>query len=81
MSISTERCRKRSLRPDPDPAAGVVIEPKLHEQRHNYLVLQLQAYASGERRNDLFARMRTIATRLTQTEINGLAAYYAAGFR
>jgi cytochrome c553 len=58
-----------------------VIEPKLHEQGHNYLVLQLQAYASGERRNDLLARMRTIATRLTQTEINGLAAYYAAGFR
>ena len=34
--------------------------------------------ASGERR---LCAQRAIATQLTPTEINGLAAYYAAGFR
>ena len=49
--------------------------------RHEYLVKQLQLYASGERRNDVYARMRTIAARLTPAEIEGLSAYYRAGFR
>jgi hypothetical protein len=38
-------------------------------------------YAAGERRNDVYGRMRTIAAKLTPTEIDGLAAYYRAGFR
>jgi cytochrome c553 len=38
-------------------------------------------YASGERRNDVYGRMRTIASQLTPAEINGLARYYRAGFR
>ena len=42
---------------------------------------QLKLYASGERRNDVYARMRTIAAQLTDEEIRGLAAYYRAGFR
>jgi hypothetical protein len=32
-------------------------------------------------RNDVYARMRTIAAQLTAQEIDGLAAYYRAGFR
>jgi len=64
------------------PGAGGPIEtPILHEQGSSYLVLQLQAYASGERRNDVYARMRAIAARLSATEMKGLAGYYAAGFR
>jgi hypothetical protein len=37
-------------------------------------------YASGERRNDVYARMRIIAAKLTPSEIEGLATYYRAGF-
>jgi hypothetical protein len=38
-------------------------------------------YASGERRNDVYARMRVIAAQLTPREIDGLSRYYSAGFR
>jgi cytochrome c553 len=38
-------------------------------------------FASGERRNDVYGRMRIIATRLTDREIAGLAAYYRAGLK
>jgi cytochrome c553 len=64
------------------PGSGGPIEtPILAEQHREYLVQQLQLYASGQRRNDVYARMRTIAARLTPSEIEGLAAYYRAGFR
>src|SRR6476620_11658585 len=62
-------------------AAGPIEAPILSEQRTEYLVAQLKAYASGERRNDVYGRMRTIASQLTDAEINGLAAYYRAGFK
>jgi cytochrome c553 len=38
-------------------------------------------FASGQRRNDVYGRMRAIAAKLTDAESNGLAAYYRAGFR
>jgi cytochrome c553 len=64
------------------PGSGGPIEtPILAEQHREYLVLQLQMYASGQRRNDVYARMRTIAAKLTPAEIDGLATYYRAGFR
>jgi len=64
------------------PGSGGPIEtPILSEQRSEYLVQQLKLYASGQRRNDVYGRMRTIASQLTDTEINGLAGYYRAGFR
>jgi cytochrome c553 len=64
------------------PGAGGPIEaPILSEQERDYLILQLTRYASGERRNDVYGRMRTIAAKLTPTEIDGLARYYRAGFR
>jgi len=64
------------------PGSGGPIEaPILSEQGRDYLVLQLKMYASGDRRNDVYGRMRTIASRLTPAEIDGLAAYYRAGFR
>ena len=62
-------------------AGGPIETPVLAEQREEYIVQQLKLYASGERRNDVYARMRTIAARLTDGEIEGLAAYYRAGFR
>jgi cytochrome c553 len=64
------------------PGSGGPIEtPILAEQGQEYIALQLKMYASGERRNDVYGRMRTIAARLTPAEINGLAAYYRAGFK
>src|SRR5215813_9509222 len=62
-------------------AGGPIEAPVLAEQGQNYLALQLTAYATGERRNDVYARMRTIAAQLTPSEIDGLSRYYAAGFR
>jgi cytochrome c553 len=53
----------------------------LAEQRQEYLTAQLKMFASAERRNDVYGRMRNIAAKLTEGEINGLALYYRAGFR
>jgi cytochrome c553 len=64
------------------PGSGGPIEtPILAEQGEEYLVVQLKSYASGERRNDVYGRMRFIAAQLTEAEISGLARYYRAGFR
>jgi cytochrome c553 len=62
-------------------AGGPIETPVLAEQWSEYLAQQLTLFASGERRNDVYARMRTISPKLTQVEIHGLAAYYRAGFR
>jgi cytochrome c553 len=62
-------------------AGGPIEAPVLAEQRSEYLIDELKAYASAKRRNDVYARMRTIAAKLTDAEIQGLAGYYAAGFR
>src|SRR5262249_49727386 len=64
------------------PGSGGPIEaPILSEQGRDYLAQQLRMYASGERRNDVYARMRVIAAQLTPGEIDGLSRYYSAGFR
>jgi len=64
------------------PGSGGPIEaPILAEQGRDYLAQQLRMYASGERRNDVYARMRVIAAKLTPGEIDGLSRYYSAGFR
>jgi cytochrome c553 len=64
------------------PGSGGPIEtPILSEQVREYLAQQLRMYASGERRNDVYARMRVIAAKLTPAEIDGLSRYYSAGFR
>jgi cytochrome c553 len=62
-------------------AGGPIETPVLAEQRAEYLMQQLKLYASGERRNDVYARMRTIASKLSSSEIEGVAAYYRAGFK
>src|ERR1043166_5975287 len=62
-------------------AGGPIETPVLAEQWAEYIAQQLRLYASGERRNDVYARMRTIASRLTADETNGLAGYSRAGFK
>jgi cytochrome c553 len=49
--------------------------PNLAGQQAAYLVLQLQAFKSGARRN---ASMEAIAAQLSEAEMNGLAAYWSS---
>lgn len=56
--------------------SGVEESPVLTGQSAAYLEEQLNLFASGERSNDLFGRMRTISRSLTADEIRGLAIYY-----
>jgi cytochrome c553 len=62
-------------------SGGPIETPILAEQGEEYLIAQLKSYASGERRNDVYGRMRFIAAQLTEAEISGLARYYRAGFK
>ena len=47
---------------------GPIETPTLAGQRQGYLLRQLNAFASGQRQNDLFGRMRMIARKLTPAE-------------
>lgn len=59
-------------------AGGPIETPTLSGQRQEYLAAQLNAFATAERRNDIFNRMRSIAAKLRKEEIEKLADYYAA---
>jgi cytochrome c553 len=61
------------------PNAGGPLEtPTLSRQNQAYLARQLQAFRNGERRNDVYTRMRSIAGKLTDREIEALSIFYAA---
>ena len=55
-----------------------VGSPWLEGQSAVYIKSQLEAFASGERRNDISQQMRNIARRLTPQEIDEAAQYYAS---
>lgn len=57
-------------------AGGPWEAPNLTGQYPIYIETQLKAYADGTRRNDLYARMRTIAKKLTPGEMGELSGYY-----
>ncbi len=57
-------------------SGGPIETPILTGQHRQYLVNQLVAYRTGQRRNDVYQRMRTIARQLTEEEIEALAIYY-----
>lgn len=60
------------------PAAGGPLEtPVLFSQTPHYLAAQMRAFKSGERRSDLFGRMRDVAGKLSEREIDLLAQYYS----
>ena len=64
------------------PTAGGPIEtPTLTRQNRQYLAAQMRAYRAGERRNDIYTRMRSVAAKLSDREIDRLAAYYATTLR
>jgi cytochrome c553 len=52
--------------------------PWLDGQSAVYIKAQLQAFASGTRRNDISEQMRNIARQMTPDEISEAARYYAA---
>ncbi|MBB5466424.1 cytochrome c553 [Paraburkholderia sp. CI2] len=52
--------------------------PWLGGQSAAYLAAQLQAFASGARRNDINEQMRNVARQMTPEEIDAVARYYAA---
>jgi cytochrome c553 len=52
--------------------------PWLEGQSSAYLKSQLDAFASGNRTNDISRQMRNIATRMTPEEIDAAARYYAS---
>jgi cytochrome c553 len=52
--------------------------PWLEGQSEIYMKEQLQAFASGQRRNDISQQMRNIARAMTAQEIGEAAAYYAS---
>jgi cytochrome c553 len=60
---------------DIDNKAG---SPWLGGQSGVYIKAQLQAFASGTRRNDISQQMRNIARQMTAVEIDGVARYYEA---
>jgi cytochrome c553 len=57
-------------------SGGPIEAPVLWGQHSEYIYAQLKAYASGQRRNDVYRRMRDIAGRLTDAEMRRLAEYY-----
>jgi cytochrome c553 len=65
----------RSCHGSLDNKAG---SPWLEGQPEAYLKVQLQAFASGKRTNDISQQMRNIARAMTPQEIDQAAAYYAS---
>jgi len=58
-------------------AGGPIETPTLTGQNAQYLQAQLTAFASGQRHNDIYHRMRSVAAKLTTSEISLLAIYYS----
>ena len=55
---------------------GPIETPVIIGQSREYLVAQLNAYATGQRKNDVYGRMRDIAAKLTPEEREQLARYF-----
>lgn len=58
-------------------AGGPLETPTLTGQYAQYLAAQLHAFASGQRHNDIYRRMRNVAAKLTRDEMQLLAIYYS----
>ncbi len=81
--LANEGSKARALAPcsvcHGDKGEGGDIDiPALAGQSASYLATTLLAYRDGSRDNDLYQRMRAIAAKLTDEEIEQLAKYYQA---
>jgi cytochrome c553 len=59
-------------------SGGPIETPSLSRQNKEYLAGQLHAFKSSDRRNDIYTRMRSIASKLTEREVEALATFYAS---
>jgi cytochrome c553 len=57
--------------------AGHLIYPRIGGQHVTYVTQQLKNFASGERNNDVSRYMRVVAKRMSEEEIDSVAAYLA----
>jgi len=57
---------------------GQFDSPRLTGQYPEYFIDTLTEFREGDRTNDIYARMRTVAEVLTEEEIEALAGYYSA---
>jgi len=57
---------------------GQFDNPPLTGQYPEYFITTMTEFKEGDRTNDIYGRMRTIAEALTEQEIEALAAYYSA---
>ena len=55
--------------------AGQTIYPRIGGQYSTYVAQQLRNFAAGERSNDVSRFMRVVAKRMTEEEIQSVAAY------
>ena len=58
-------------------AGGPIETPTLTSQYPEYIEAQLKAFATGVRHNDIYHRMRSVASKLTPAEMQLLAIYYS----
>ena len=61
-----------------DGGGGQFDHPALNGQHQEYFIYTLTEFRDGDRTNDIYARMRSVAETLTDEEIEALAAYYGA---
>ncbi|HEX2803413.1 MAG TPA: c-type cytochrome [Sphingomicrobium sp.] len=57
-------------------AGGPIETPVITGQRKDYIRQQLDAFATGARKNDVYGRMRDISAKLTPEEREQLARYF-----
>ena len=55
---------------------GPIETPVIIGQTQDYMLAQLNAYAAGTRKNDVYGRMRSISRKLTPRERQELARYF-----
>ena len=58
-------------------SGGPIETPALSRQNNEYLASQLRAFKSGARRNDIYTRMRSVAAKLSEQEVDALADFYS----
>src|ERR1700674_3785283 len=58
-------------------SGGPIETPALSRQSDEYLASQLRAFKRGDRRNDIYTRMRSVAAKLTDREVDALADFYS----
>jgi cytochrome c553 len=59
-------------------AGGPLETPVITGQIQDYMLVQLNAFASGQRKNDVYGRMRDVSSKLTPQERAALARFPAS---